>query len=268
MRRKVSDPTSPGHNRSDGGPEFYPDEPTAGTAHSKPCSPQTVRTRFSRRSAVATDCPIFPAISTGVCPSNAQNATARTSGSLRAASIPPSPSANAGCLTEIIDRHGWPGRGLVGEDGARAACVVLQHAIGHPALLRRGLVLSKEAVARGEVPAVEAAMLGDRIAFFAGRPQRYGTQYDWTDQGVLAPWVAAGVALRGWADSRPCSPTVFWRGGTHPKRLRPRPATRKMIESIFVTPAARRRPRTHTRGRPGLSRRRASGPARGGSPTD
>ena len=32
-------------------------------------------------------------------------------------------------------------------------------------------------------------MLHDRICFFEGRPQRYGTQYDWTEDGVLAPWV-------------------------------------------------------------------------------
>ena len=46
---------------------------------------------------------------------------------------------NAVRLTEIIEQHGWPGRGLVGEDGARAAWLILQHAIGHPDLQRRGL---------------------------------------------------------------------------------------------------------------------------------
>ena len=39
---------------------------------------------------------------------------------------------NAARLVEIINRHGGPGRGLVGEDGARAVWLVLQHAIGHP----------------------------------------------------------------------------------------------------------------------------------------
>lgn len=95
---------------------------------------------------------------------------------------------NAARLTEIIERHGWPGRDLVGEDGSRAAWLVLQHAIGKPALQRRGLVLLRQAVARGDVPATEVAMLEDRIAFFEGRPQRYGTQYDWNEHGELAPW--------------------------------------------------------------------------------
>src|SRR5438270_2438863 len=89
---------------------------------------------------------------------------------------------NAARLTDIIAEHGWPGRSLVDEDGARAAWLILQHAIGHPALQRRGLVLLQEAVAQGEVPALEAAMLEDRVAFFEGRPQRYGTQYDWNNQ--------------------------------------------------------------------------------------
>jgi hypothetical protein len=94
---------------------------------------------------------------------------------------------NAARLTEILDQHRWPGRGLLDEDGSRAAWLVLQHAIGHPALQRRGLELLREAVARGDVPGVEAAMLEDRIAFFEGRPQRYGTQFDWDENGELNP---------------------------------------------------------------------------------
>ena len=96
-------------------------------------------------------------------------------------------SRNAARLAAILDRHGWPSRALVGEDGAAAAWLVLQHAIGHPDLQRRGLVLLREAVARGDVQAVEAAMLEDRIAFFEGRPQRYGTQFGWDEDGELNP---------------------------------------------------------------------------------
>src|SRR5262245_24565924 len=101
---------------------------------------------------------------------------------------------NAARLARIIEGHGWPGRSLVGEDGARAAWLVLQHAIGHPDLQRWGLVLLREAVARGEAPAAEAAVLEDRIAFFEGRPQRYGTQLDWDGQGRLSPHPIEDVA--------------------------------------------------------------------------
>jgi hypothetical protein len=94
---------------------------------------------------------------------------------------------NAARLSEVVEQHGWPGRTLVGEDGARAAWLILQHAIGHPALQQRGLVLLQEAVARGEAPATEAAMLEDRIRFFEGRAQKYGTQFDWDENGELNP---------------------------------------------------------------------------------
>ncbi len=95
---------------------------------------------------------------------------------------------NAARLTEIIEQQGWPGRSLAGEDGLWAAWFVLQHAIAHPDLQRRGLLLLQEAAGWGEVPAAEVALLHDRICFFEGRPQRYGTQYDWTEGGELAPW--------------------------------------------------------------------------------
>jgi hypothetical protein len=94
---------------------------------------------------------------------------------------------NAARLSKVIAAHGWPGRRLVGEDGAEAACLVLHHAIGDPPLQRRGLGLLRQAAAAGEVAAVHAAMLEDRIAFFEGRPQRYGTQLDWGEDGALVP---------------------------------------------------------------------------------
>ncbi|MCB9734013.1 MAG: hypothetical protein H6745_15560 [Deltaproteobacteria bacterium] len=95
--------------------------------------------------------------------------------------------AHAAELARVIDAHGWPGRRLVGDDGADAAWLVLQHAIGHPALLRRALPLLARAAALGDVPAAHVAHLDDRIRAFEGRPQRYGTQLDWDAHGVLSP---------------------------------------------------------------------------------
>jgi hypothetical protein len=94
---------------------------------------------------------------------------------------------NAARLTEIIERHGWPGRSLAGEDGAQAAWLVLQHAIGNPPLQRRGLKLLRQAAEAGEVPAWQVAMLEDRIRVFEGREQRYGTQFDWDEGGQISP---------------------------------------------------------------------------------
>jgi hypothetical protein len=94
---------------------------------------------------------------------------------------------NAARLSALLDRHGWPGKALVGEDGAEAAWLVLQHAISEPALQRRGLVLLRQAALAGEVGAWQVAYLEDRIRFFEGRPQVHGTQYDWDEHGQLSP---------------------------------------------------------------------------------
>jgi hypothetical protein len=64
---------------------------------------------------------------------------------------------------------------------------VVQHAIGEPAFVRRGLALLRDAVARGDAEPAQLAYLEDRVATFEGRPQRYGTQFDWDDAGVLSP---------------------------------------------------------------------------------
>jgi hypothetical protein len=94
---------------------------------------------------------------------------------------------NAAALTGIIAKHGWPGRSLAGEDGAHAAWFILQHAIGDPPLQRRGLELLRQAADRGEATTRQVAYMEDRIRSFEGRPQFYGTQYDWDEHGELSP---------------------------------------------------------------------------------
>lgn len=94
---------------------------------------------------------------------------------------------NAARLAAILDQWGWPGRTTVGADGAHAAWIVAQHAIGEPALQRRVLQLLRTAAAQGEATVLEVAMLEDRIRVSEGRPQRYGTQYDWDEEGELSP---------------------------------------------------------------------------------
>lgn len=94
---------------------------------------------------------------------------------------------NAESLDRIIDEFGWPGRSLVGNDGADAAWLVVQHAIGSPAFQRKCLPILKTAAASGEISAAQVACLEDRICVFEGRPQRYGTQFDWDGNGKLSP---------------------------------------------------------------------------------
>jgi hypothetical protein len=94
---------------------------------------------------------------------------------------------NGDRLSEIVEAHGWPGRSLVGDDGADAAWLVLKHAIGDPGLQRRCLPLLELAAAGGEIPPWHFATLLDGIRFYEGRPQVYGSMFDWDDNGELAP---------------------------------------------------------------------------------
>ena len=90
-------------------------------------------------------------------------------------------------LREILAVHGWPGRRLVGSDGAAAAWLLLQHAILDPPLMRMALPLVAQAVANEDCEAAALAMLTDRILTLEGKPQRYGTQHDWDAAGQLSP---------------------------------------------------------------------------------
>jgi len=94
---------------------------------------------------------------------------------------------NADFLAAVLDSRGWPGAALAGADGAEAAWRILQHSIGRPALQRRGLVLLERARDDGQAPAWQPAYLLDRIRFFEGLPQVYGTQFEPGEDGLPAP---------------------------------------------------------------------------------
>jgi len=93
---------------------------------------------------------------------------------------------NAALLERVFDAIGWPNRGRLQDDGAAAAFLILQHAVSRPDVQRRGLALMLDAIPRGDANMMDAAYLSDRIAVFEGRPQLYGTQFDWFD-GALSP---------------------------------------------------------------------------------
>lgn len=93
---------------------------------------------------------------------------------------------NAALVWEAFNSIGWPGRHKVGDDGAAAAFLIIQHAISRPDVQRRGLMLMLDAIPRGDANMLDAAYLSDRIAVFEGRRQLYGTQFDWMD-GELSP---------------------------------------------------------------------------------
>lgn len=94
-------------------------------------------------------------------------------------------NAHAERLAALIAEHGWPGYTLAGEDGARAAWLIAQHAIGTPDLQRGFLRELAAAVERHEASALQLAYLTDRIRFNEQRPQRYGLVLDWNAAGEL-----------------------------------------------------------------------------------
>ncbi len=84
-------------------------------------------------------------------------------------------------MKEIVATYGWPGRSLVGSDGANAAWVLVQHADADVAFQRTCLEKMEALVQTGEAARKDFAFLWDRVAVNEGRPQRYGTQLDGDD---------------------------------------------------------------------------------------
>jgi hypothetical protein len=90
--------------------------------------------------------------------------------------------ANAIRLKEIIDLIGWPTISKVGAEASEAAWLIVQHSIGEPDFMRRCYTLMSELAA--DINPQNLAYLYDRICYFEGKPQKYGTQYD---KGVMYP---------------------------------------------------------------------------------
>jgi hypothetical protein len=95
--------------------------------------------------------------------------------------------SNASRLQTIIARIGWPTERLVGERAAKAAWLIVQHAISQPDFQRSCLELLAGAAREHMVPLWQPAMLEDRIRVFEGRPQRYGSQLEPDAHGNMRP---------------------------------------------------------------------------------
>ncbi len=89
---------------------------------------------------------------------------------------------NTAALKAIVAAHGWPGRDLVGADGAQAAWLILQHAgsgvstIGTPdnhAFRRACVPLLTDAVRRGQAHPRHLAHVVDGIRAVAGQAPVY-----------------------------------------------------------------------------------------------
>jgi hypothetical protein len=99
--------------------------------------------------------------------------------------------------TEIIDRTntrrlkslvaacGWPGARVHGGKTAHEFWLLVQHADHDRAFQRRYLAWLTDAVARGDGSANDLAYLTDRVELSEGKPQRYGTQFEFKTECEL-----------------------------------------------------------------------------------
>jgi hypothetical protein len=92
---------------------------------------------------------------------------------------------NLAWLKEVLTEVGWPGRSMVGEDGAHAAWLLAQHADQDPSFQRRCLEALSQAVADGEASSADLAYLTDRVLLAEGKPQEYGTQFVGRETGWI-----------------------------------------------------------------------------------
>jgi hypothetical protein len=94
---------------------------------------------------------------------------------------------NAQALDKIINQIGYPTIEKVGKEACEAAWLVIQHSIGQPDFMRKCRKLLENVDFKNQVNPTNLAYLTDRIASFEGKPQRYGTQFDWDENGELSP---------------------------------------------------------------------------------
>jgi hypothetical protein len=86
---------------------------------------------------------------------------------------------NTQMMKRIIGRYGWPGEKLVGQMGAQAAWLLVQHADHDREFQKQCHGLIEAAVKSKDAQAQHLAYLTDRICVGDGVPQIYGTQLEY-----------------------------------------------------------------------------------------
>lgn len=93
---------------------------------------------------------------------------------------------NANALMKLIDKKSFPVLSNAGEDGVRKSWLIIHHAISLPDFMKSSLLEMRLAAAEKDYLLELLAYTEDRVAYFEGRRQLYGTNYDWQD-GELMP---------------------------------------------------------------------------------
>ena len=93
---------------------------------------------------------------------------------------------NVAWLRSVVAEIGWPGRSMVGSDGADAALMLAQHTGRDHVFQRQCLDLLRRAAEAGEAAPAQVAYLTDRILLAEGHQQEYGTELIGRDGQWLA----------------------------------------------------------------------------------
>ena len=90
-------------------------------------------------------------------------------------------------MNEILDEYGFPGVRVVGIRATRAFIMMLLHSPSLE-LMKRALPHVERAARRKEIPPDDFANLSDRVLVNEGRPQLYGSNFNFVgDKVVLGP---------------------------------------------------------------------------------
>jgi hypothetical protein len=87
--------------------------------------------------------------------------------------------ANAKKLQSLIEKKGFPVLSNAGDTGVRLSWLIIQHAISWPDFMKECLLQMRLAAAQNDYILELLAYTDDRIAYYEGRPQLYGTNMDW-----------------------------------------------------------------------------------------
>jgi hypothetical protein len=90
-------------------------------------------------------------------------------------------------MKQIVKEFGWPGKSLVGTDGANAAWLLVQHADHDRAFQKQCLELLQDGVKKAEATGEQLAYLTDRVRLGERKKQVYGTQVQLVD-GKFRPY--------------------------------------------------------------------------------
>jgi hypothetical protein len=89
-------------------------------------------------------------------------------------------SINLQKIENILDKKGWVGKDLVGEQANMTIFLVIQHS--DLETQKKYLPMMREAVKKGNANAANLALLEDRIAIWEGRKQIYGSQLNYDEK--------------------------------------------------------------------------------------